>query len=78
MDDDVFVQEVETLATHFASAPTKGLARTKRAIYGSLGNSLEEQLNVERDFMRELGYTNDYREGVGAFMAKRTPVFTGE
>ena len=78
VDDAAFVMEVEALANQFASAPTQGLARTKRAIYGSLGNSLEEQLNIERDFMRELGYTSDYREGVGAFIAKRAPVFTGK
>jgi 2-(1,2-epoxy-1,2-dihydrophenyl)acetyl-CoA isomerase len=78
VDDDSFAHEVEALATHFASAPTQGLARTKRAIYGSAGNSLDQQLDAERDFMRELGSTRDYREGVAAFMAKRVPVFTGE
>jgi len=78
IDDDVFAFEVDKLATHLSTAPTKGLARTKQAIYASSGNSFEDQLNLERDYMRELGYTKDYREGVNAFMAKRPPDFTGE
>ena len=78
VDDEAFTLEVEKLAAHLAAAPTKGLARTKQAIYASPGNSLDEQMDLERDFMRELGYSKDYREGVDAFMAKRTPNFTGE
>jgi 2-(1,2-epoxy-1,2-dihydrophenyl)acetyl-CoA isomerase len=67
----------ETLAAHFAQAPTRGLARTKQALYASGANALETQLDLERDFMRELGGSDDYREGVAAFMAKRQPKFTG-
>jgi 2-(1,2-epoxy-1,2-dihydrophenyl)acetyl-CoA isomerase len=78
VEDDKLSQETDTLARHFASGPTKGLARTKQAIYASSTNTLEQQLNLERDFMRELGYSMDYREGVAAFMEKRTPTFRGE
>jgi 2-(1,2-epoxy-1,2-dihydrophenyl)acetyl-CoA isomerase len=77
-DDDVFAFEIDRLTAHLASAPTKGLARTKQAIYASFDNSFDEQLNLERDYMRELGNSKDYREGVDAFMTKRTPNFTGE
>ncbi|GAC1518572.1 MAG: 2-(1,2-epoxy-1,2-dihydrophenyl)acetyl-CoA isomerase PaaG [Collimonas sp.] len=77
VDDDQFGAEVEQLARHFASAPTKGLARTKQAIYASPANTLEQQLLLERDFMRELGHSLDYREGVSAFIEKRTPQFKG-
>ena len=68
---------VDDLATHFASAPTRGLARTKQAMYESWNRTLEQQLTVERDYQRELGKSADYAEGVAAFIAKRPPKFTG-
>ncbi|HEY1181175.1 MAG TPA: 2-(1,2-epoxy-1,2-dihydrophenyl)acetyl-CoA isomerase PaaG [Rhodocyclaceae bacterium] len=77
VEDDVLGVEVDMLARHFAQAPTKGLARTKQAIYASPANTLEQQLSLERDYMRELGYSADYREGVNAFMEKRAPQFKG-
>ena len=77
VEDEVFLAEVETLLVHLAQAPTRGLARTKGAIYASGGNTLREQLSLERDSMRELGQTEDYREGVDAFLARRAPVFHG-
>jgi 2-(1,2-epoxy-1,2-dihydrophenyl)acetyl-CoA isomerase len=69
---------VNTLATHFASAPTLGLAKSKQLIYASGLNTLDQQLQLEADTMRELGYSNDYREGVSAFLEKRSPAFKGK
>jgi len=77
VDDADFKAAVDQLATQLASAPTQGLARTKQAIYESWGHSLEEQLNQERDFQRELGRSQDYAEGVAAFTEKRNPKFVG-
>ena len=73
---DKLMAEAEKLATRFSTAPTKGLARTKQALYASSGNSLEQQLELERALQQELGFGHDYREGVAAFMEKRSPTFT--
>ena len=77
VDDAALASEVDTLARQLAQAPTRGLARTKEAIYGSWQRSLAEQLDVERDLQRELGGSHDYSEGVAAFTEKRPPRFTG-
>ena len=57
--------------------PTRGLAATKALIRSSSLNSLGDELDLERDAMRQLGFSDDYREGVAAFLAKRAPAFTG-
>ncbi len=75
--DDDFAAEVQAMARHFASAPTKGLAFTKKAIHASAQNSLQQQLALECGMMSELGRSDDYREGVAAFMEKRAPQFKG-
>jgi 2-(1,2-epoxy-1,2-dihydrophenyl)acetyl-CoA isomerase len=77
VEDAELAPTADRLAAHFAQAPTRGLARTKQALYASPGNSLEAQLDLERDYMSELGASDDYREGVAAFMAKRPPKFSG-
>ena len=77
VEDGEFAGVVEDLARHFAAAPTRGLARTKQAIYEGLGRDLAAQLDIERDYQGELGRSSDYAEGVAAFAAKRVPRFTG-
>lgn len=76
--DAELMTEALAMATHFASAPTKGLAFTKKALQASYANTLPEQLKLEGAMMRELGNSHDYREGVAAFLAKRAPNFTGD
>jgi 2-(1,2-epoxy-1,2-dihydrophenyl)acetyl-CoA isomerase len=78
VEDAELAPALDKLATQLASAPTKGLVRIKQAIYSSGEHSLDEQLNLERDFMRELGCSQDFREGVAAFLEKRTPQFAGK
>ena len=77
VEDAAFPQAIEELATQLAAAPTRGLARTKQALYESWGRPLATQLDIERDFQSELGGTADYAEGVAAFAGKRAPAFTG-
>jgi 2-(1,2-epoxy-1,2-dihydrophenyl)acetyl-CoA isomerase len=77
VDDDRLAAEVDALARRLAQAPTLGLARTKQALQASGLNTLAEQLDLERDCMRELGHSADYREGVAAFFEKRAPRFKG-
>jgi len=77
VEDADLATAVDELARHFAGAPTRGLARTKQAIYEGLSRTLAQQLDVERDYQGELGHSTDYAEGVAAFAAKRAPQFTG-
>ena len=78
VDDDALGSAVDQMLAQFAQAPTRGLAATKRALHASANATLEEQLDLERDLQRELGCGADYREGVAAFAAKRSPRFTGK
>ncbi|HVV33475.1 MAG TPA: 2-(1,2-epoxy-1,2-dihydrophenyl)acetyl-CoA isomerase PaaG [Vitreimonas sp.] len=77
VDDDKLQGEADALAAKFASAPTAGLAETKKLIRESAARSFDVQLDLERDSQRRLGRTEDYKEGVAAFMEKRAPKFTG-
>jgi len=77
VDDGEFGATTDALVAQLADAPTAGLAAIKRALHASSGNTLEQQLDVERDAQRALGYSADYREGVAAFLDKRAPRFSG-
>jgi 2-(1,2-epoxy-1,2-dihydrophenyl)acetyl-CoA isomerase len=78
VEDDHLMSEAETLARTLAEGATRSLGLTKRLIQASATNSLDEQLDMERDCQREAGRTNDYVEGVTAFLEKRKPEFRGK
>ncbi len=77
VDDNALIYEARRVCEHFSVAPTQGLALIKRALNASAGNSLDAQLDLERDLQREASLTPDYAEGVRAFMEKRKPNFAG-
>ena len=72
-----FQEEVLTLATTLAQMPTKALGLTKRLLNESMTNNLKQQLALESDLQIEASSSNDYKEGVTAFVEKRTPEFKG-
>jgi 2-(1,2-epoxy-1,2-dihydrophenyl)acetyl-CoA isomerase len=77
VDDAALTVEAHKLCEHFAIAPTQGLALIKRALNASAGNSLDAQLDLERDLQRAASLAPDYAEGVRAFIEKRKANFTG-
>ncbi len=75
VDDDDLQQEAQKMAAYFATQPTAALGRIKKLLQESGTNSLSEQLDLEQQAMQELGQSDNYREGVTAFLEKRPPVF---
>ncbi|MEO6406415.1 MAG: enoyl-CoA hydratase-related protein [Ferruginibacter sp.] len=76
--DENFATESFAIAETLAAMPTKGLAFTKQALNNSMYNSLEEQLKLEDNLQSKAAHTDDYIEGVAAFIEKRIPVFKGK
>ncbi len=77
VDDASLDAETDTLAEKLAALPPLGLAAIKRLVRTSWSRTLDQELDVQRDEMRHLGSTRDYREGVAAFLEKRSPKFEG-
>ena len=77
VEDDALDAQVDELASRLASLPPLGLAAIKQLIRSSDERTLDQELDLQRDEMRRLGFTEDYREGVAAFLEKRPAVYQG-
>jgi len=73
----LFEEEVMSLASTLAQMPTKAIGLTKRLLNQSMTNNLEQQMALESDLQIEASSSNDYKEGVTAFIEKRKPEFKG-
>ena len=78
VDDARSMQEASAIARTLADGADQGLRPDQEGAHASAGNTLDAQLDLERDLQREAGVSEDYREGVAAFMQKRKPVFKGK
>jgi 2-(1,2-epoxy-1,2-dihydrophenyl)acetyl-CoA isomerase len=78
VDDAALLSEAGAMARTLAAGPTKGYGLTKKALHASWTNSLDAQLDLERDLQREAGFADDYREGVAAFLQKRKADYKGK
>jgi len=73
VEDEKLMAEAEALALSLANGSARALELTKQAIQAASSNTLDEQLELERQLQREAGHSDDYREGVAAFLEKRPP-----
>jgi len=75
-EDELFEANVTALAEQLAERPGSSIALIKKALNRAADNTLAEQLQLEREFQRIAGQSDNYKEGVAAFMQKRKPDFS--
>jgi 2-(1,2-epoxy-1,2-dihydrophenyl)acetyl-CoA isomerase len=75
VDDDQLMGQAREIAERLAAGPTRAYGLMKRAFAASFVNSLDAQLDLERDLQREAGRSDDFVEGVRAFLEKRQANF---
>lgn len=78
VEDDIFDERIQALANRLASMPTRALVGIRKLVHEASSNTLEQQLSLEAMTIREMGWREDYKEGVSAFVEKRKPHFTGQ
>jgi 2-(1,2-epoxy-1,2-dihydrophenyl)acetyl-CoA isomerase len=77
VEDAALMDAATAMARRLADGPTLSLASIKKALNAASGNTLSAQLDLERDLQRDLGRSEDFKEGVAAFLAKRPAQFKG-
>lgn len=78
VDDESLMDEAQQLAQELAALPSLALAEIKKAMYAANNNTLKQQLDIEAAAQNRLGASEDFREGVSAFLEKRPAQFKGQ
>lgn len=77
VDDDALDAEIDALASKLATMPTLAIAGIKQMVRLAATQTLDAQLDLERDVQKQMGASHDYAEGVAAFLGRRAAKFEG-
>ncbi|HUN57065.1 MAG TPA: enoyl-CoA hydratase-related protein, partial [Candidatus Binataceae bacterium] len=76
--DDQLIAQAEALGSELAHGPTRAYGGVKRLMYSSANNTLDEQMELESEWIADMARTWDAQEGIAAFVGKRAPKFNGQ